>query len=204
MPRALGQIDRRKHEAILDAASQVLAERGLNAPLEEVARRAGVSKQTVYNHYGSKTALVRTLVERRRNLLTASLADPGSGDSPETALRGYARALLEALVTRGSVNLIRLAVSGAADMPEFARTIFEAGSEAMQARLASFLKAETEGGRLAVEDEVEAAELFMGMIRGNLMLRLLIGFDVGMSAEDLDRRAAACARTFMAAYQPKA
>src|SRR5579875_705265 len=152
MPRALGQIDRRKHEAILDAASEVLAERGLNAPLEEVARRAGVSKQTVYNHYGSKTARVRTLVERRRNILTAALDEPGAGDSPETALRHYARALLEALIAQGSVNLIRLAVSGAADMPEFARTIFEAGSEAMQARLAHYLKAETEAGRLSVDD----------------------------------------------------
>ena len=201
MPRALGQIDRRKNEAILDAAAEVLAERGLSAPLEEVARRAGVSKQTVYNHYGSKTALVRTLVERRRSLLTASLDEAGTGDSPEAALRGYARALLQALVAPGSVNLIRLAVGGANDMPEFARTIFEAGSEAMQARLAAFLQAENDAGRLRVDNPEEAAELFMGMIRGNLMLKLLIGLDVSMSAEDLDRRAEACASSFMRAYR---
>jgi len=67
MPRALGQIDVRKSEAIVEAAFAVLAERGLSAPLEEVARRANVSKQTVYNHYGSKTQLIRTLIERRRD-----------------------------------------------------------------------------------------------------------------------------------------
>ena len=33
MPRALGQIDVRKSEAILDAASEVMAERGLGATM---------------------------------------------------------------------------------------------------------------------------------------------------------------------------
>ncbi|MET0293380.1 MAG: helix-turn-helix domain-containing protein, partial [Phenylobacterium sp.] len=50
MPRLAGQIDVAKTEAILDAAAEVLAERGFSAPIEEIARRAGVAKQTVYNH----------------------------------------------------------------------------------------------------------------------------------------------------------
>jgi TetR/AcrR family transcriptional repressor of mexJK operon len=65
MPRLVGQIDLAKTEAILDAASEVLGERGLAAPMEAIARRAGVSKQTVYNHYGSKAELIRALVDRR-------------------------------------------------------------------------------------------------------------------------------------------
>ena len=62
MPRAAGQIDAAKTEAILDAAYEVLAERGLSAPMGEIARRAGVSKQTVYNRYSCKGEIVRALV----------------------------------------------------------------------------------------------------------------------------------------------
>ena len=40
MPRAPGQIDLAKTEAILDAAAQVFGERGLAASMEEIARRA--------------------------------------------------------------------------------------------------------------------------------------------------------------------
>ena len=47
MPRLAGQIDVAKNEAILDAAVEVLAERGLSAPIEAIARRASVSKQTI-------------------------------------------------------------------------------------------------------------------------------------------------------------
>ena len=54
MPRVAGQIDVAKNEAILDAAVAAMGERGLAVSLEEVARRAGDSKQTIYNHYGSK------------------------------------------------------------------------------------------------------------------------------------------------------
>ena len=43
MARLTGQIDLAKTEAILDAAAEVLAERGLAAPIEEIARRARVS-----------------------------------------------------------------------------------------------------------------------------------------------------------------
>ena len=59
MARALGQIDVAKSQAILDAAAEVMAERGVQAPVDEIARRAGVSKQTIYNHYGSTAEMVR-------------------------------------------------------------------------------------------------------------------------------------------------
>ena len=65
MPRAVGQIDLAKTEAILDAAAEVFGERGTAASMEEIARRACVSKQTIYNHFGSKPELIRALVDRR-------------------------------------------------------------------------------------------------------------------------------------------
>src|ERR1700749_3598230 len=95
MPRLAGQIDRTKNEAILEAASVVLFERGLAAPLDEVARRAGVSKQTIYNHYGSKADLIAALIERRVTQATAPLEAPLAEAFPQQALAGYARALLQ-------------------------------------------------------------------------------------------------------------
>jgi hypothetical protein len=80
MPRIPGQIDVAKTEAILDAAVEVIGERGLSAPMEEIARRAGVSKQTVYNHYGSKAELVRALMARRVAQITAPLREPSAVD----------------------------------------------------------------------------------------------------------------------------
>jgi len=51
-------------EGILNAARELLESRGFHgAGLEEVARAAGVSRQAVYLHFGSKTGLLLALVE---------------------------------------------------------------------------------------------------------------------------------------------
>ena len=95
MPRLAGQVDRAKAEAMLVAAGQVIGERGFSAPVEAIARRAGVSKQTLYNHYGGKAGLIRALIRRRVDAMTAPLADDQAGPRPLAALTAFAHGLLE-------------------------------------------------------------------------------------------------------------
>ncbi|MGH3091039.1 MAG: TetR/AcrR family transcriptional regulator [Gaiellaceae bacterium] len=49
--------------AILDAAIEVLSERS-DASMEDIARVAGVARQTVYAHYASREALLRAVQDR--------------------------------------------------------------------------------------------------------------------------------------------
>ncbi len=52
-------------EALLDAATELLPERGYAAlRMADVATRAGVSRQTVYNEFGNKAALAQAVVLR--------------------------------------------------------------------------------------------------------------------------------------------
>lgn len=60
--------------AILSAARQLVAEAGLEASVGKVAERAGVSRITVYNQFGSKARLLEAL---------AAHAGPGSPPMPE-------------------------------------------------------------------------------------------------------------------------
>ena len=200
MPRAAGQIDAAKTEAILDAAYEVLAERGLSAPMGEIARRAGVSKQTVYNRYSCKGEIVRALVERRVDSMTAPLRLADADGYPEEALTAYARILLEA-ITR-TYSLLRLTMQSAGEMPELARVVFETGPVRSRREVANFLEAETKAGRLAVDDALQAAEFFAGMVIGQRQTRSLLGLDTPMSAEEIDEVARAAAARFLRAYAP--
>jgi len=56
---------RRNRELVLAAAESVLSELGLRAPIEEVARRAGVGVGTVCRHFATKRALVEAVLEAR-------------------------------------------------------------------------------------------------------------------------------------------
>ena len=202
MPRVPGQIDVAKTEAILDAAVEVIGERGLAAPMEAIARRAGVSKQTVYNHYGSKADLMRALMNRRVEAITASLREPGAVDNPAEALEAYARSVLETVITTKSYSMMRVIILGSGEMPDVAREVYEAGPLSARRQLAAFLKTETELGRLKVEDFDQAAEFFSGMVMGHSQLRSLLRLPSEKPPDEYGRLAREAAVRFMKAYAP--
>ena len=200
MPRLAGQIDVSKNEAILDAALEVMGERGLSTSLEEVARRAGVSKQTIYNQFGSKADLVRAMSERRVHEITAALTAPETAENPAEALAGFARALLQAVYWNKGSSVFRAAILHAHDMPDIARAMWEAGPKASRARLAGFLALETAAGRLSCPDPQEAAEFFGGMVSGTCQTAMLLRIDLNLDDARIDHIAREAAMRFLRAY----
>jgi AcrR family transcriptional regulator len=61
----------RNHELLVEAARELFMEQGVDAPLEEVARRAGLGIGTLYRHFATRDALVEAIVERRMGELLA-------------------------------------------------------------------------------------------------------------------------------------
>ena len=61
-------------DKLLDAASALFYEDGINATgVDDVARAAGVSKPTLYAHFGSKAELVAAVLEHRHTARAAEL-----------------------------------------------------------------------------------------------------------------------------------
>ena len=84
------------HTAILDAALDVLARVGIaKLALEDVASTAGVSRQTVYRHFGSRDGLLSAVIVREEEALLASVDEATDGvQDVEVAVRvGLAAAL---------------------------------------------------------------------------------------------------------------
>jgi AcrR family transcriptional regulator len=90
---------RRSVEAILDAAVATLGERP-GASIEEIARAAGLSRQTVYAHYPSREALIRAVQER-------SLSEAVEAMDAAELHAGPAVAALDRLVRAGWQTLER-------------------------------------------------------------------------------------------------
>ena len=202
MARVVGQIDLSKSEAILDAAVEVLAERGVTAPMEDIARRACVSKQTIYNHYGSKAELMRAVTARRAHEIVATLEAPDAAEHPAEALAVFGRQMLISITAPKSAAFMRMAMMGALEMPEVAAAIYDAGPRTTRSRLAEFLALETNAGRLACPDAAQAAEFFAGMVLGSYQTAALLGVDRGLDEAAMGRIADEAAARFMRAYAP--
>jgi len=85
----------RNRALILDAARAAFADGGLDVGVEEIARRAGVGKGTLYRRFPTKEALVRAifddiLVEFER-LAAAAGEDPDPSEAFAAFLEGAAR-----------------------------------------------------------------------------------------------------------------
>jgi AcrR family transcriptional regulator len=74
----------RNRELLLTAAADEFAERGLDASVADIARRAGVGKGTVFRHFATKDDLLAAIVLDRIDALNAvgerllDAADPGA------------------------------------------------------------------------------------------------------------------------------
>ncbi|WP_457031110.1 TetR/AcrR family transcriptional regulator [Kitasatospora sp. P5_F3] len=81
---------RRNLESVLRAARQVFGELGYGAPMEEVARRAGVGVGTVYRRFPSKEVLVQRIAAEEVAWLTAQAKESlYGGTGPWDSLAGY-------------------------------------------------------------------------------------------------------------------
>ncbi|HLG68504.1 MAG TPA: helix-turn-helix domain-containing protein [Acidimicrobiales bacterium] len=86
---------RRNHERLLSAATQSLEERGAEASLEDIARRAGVGIGTLYRHFPTRDALLEAVFRRNVDQLCAGGRQLLETLPPEEALATWMRRLVE-------------------------------------------------------------------------------------------------------------
>src|SRR5258705_2057994 len=84
-PRAVRQAERR--QAILDAALEEFAGRGFEATrLDDVARRAGIAKGTIYLYFRDKESLFQELVRTMLSPVVGTLLEPRIAELPVRAV----------------------------------------------------------------------------------------------------------------------
>jgi AcrR family transcriptional regulator len=94
---------RRNRDAVLAAARKVFAEQGLGAPLDAVARRAGVGRATLYRRFPTREDLVRAIFDDNLAELARIAAE---ASDPSDAYLDTLLATVEMLVEdRGFVDL---------------------------------------------------------------------------------------------------
>jgi AcrR family transcriptional regulator len=86
---------RRNHERLVETAREVFAERGVDASLEEIARRAGVGIGTLYRHFATRDVLVEAVFERRLGDFVAAAKAAAEELDAWPALVGFVEQTLE-------------------------------------------------------------------------------------------------------------
>jgi AcrR family transcriptional regulator len=172
-----------RRAAILRAAKEVFLEEGYElASMDRIAERAGTTKRTVYDRFGSKEALFGTMVEHACANFVGQL--PGPDDlaaDPRQGLRDAAARGVALMTSPGCVRLIRIVAGEAERRPQFAaalRAAFDGG----QAKLEAYLAACVAAGTLKPHDTALTARLFSDAVSHAASHRALFGEPAGAAA----------------------
>jgi TetR/AcrR family transcriptional repressor of mexJK operon len=193
-----------KGQAIIEAAARVFLDRGYGAAsMDAIAVEAGVSKQTVYSHFGAKDALFGAIVEGKCNELLASVSlPPVTGQDHGEALRQIATRFLDTVLASPSMALFRVVVAESSRFPELADVFYRAGPAVAIDNLAAYLEELDEKGALKIADATSSARLFYAMLRGDLYLRRLLGLASEPAAGEIDAVVDEVISAFLKAHAP--
>jgi AcrR family transcriptional regulator len=196
----------RKRAAILDAATTVFLAGGyLGANVDEIASVSGVSKQTVYKHFGSKEALFVEIVTN----VTSSAADRVLNDMREFEKDGdvtrylldHAFRQLTVVLTPRTMQLRRLVIGEVSRFPDLARALYERGPHRALDTMAGMFEGLGRRGVLTIDDPKTAASHFNWLVMAEPLNRaMLLGDKAIPKPAELRRHAEAGVRVFLAAY----
>jgi TetR/AcrR family transcriptional repressor of mexJK operon len=170
-----------KRYAILDAARGVFLEVGYGAAsMDSIAAEASVSKQTLYNHFGSKKELFAAIVrDGCEHFIGSALGFDPRNDSrdPRAVLMRLAQRYLDTMLSEEALALRRTIVAESRRFPELGAVFYHAGPAVAARRLADYLAEQSRRGVLKVDHPDIAAEQFFTMLRGHLQLRALLAIE---------------------------
>ena len=184
-----GSRSEQKHDAIVTGALEVFLDKGfVGASVDDVAARSGVSKQTVYKHFGDKERLfievVSSTIDKFGEPFFHVSINLKSGSELEQTLRGLARTLLESVMEPQILRLRRLVISEVMRFPDLGRHYFEKGPRRGTETLAEIFKDFSESGLLKKCDSEHAATQFTWLVMSIPVNRVMILGEPAMPSND--------------------
>lgn len=141
----------RNREKLLDAAVSVFAEQGSDAPLDAVAKRAGVGIGTLYRHFPTRDALVEAAYRAEVTHLADAAPELLADHPPDEALALWLDRFVEYAAAKQGMKAALHAMSAT-------RENFFAGTKVqLTDALRTLLDAAHEAG--TIRDDVEPADI---------------------------------------------
>lgn len=187
------------HQRLIQAATESFMEVGYRASIDRIAKRAGVARQTVYNHFPSKEYLFSEVVNIIVNNILVSL-DDGDGDIRQRLTR-FAMVLRKRVMNDEGIAIFRTLVAEMPRFPALGQVFFDKGPGQTVRRLADFIARAMNDGTLRRDEPLFAAEMLLSMLEGFDRTRRLFG-EPEFAGDHEQERVAVIVDCFLRAYAP--
>lgn len=196
-----------KRDLIITAAADAICRHGINgACIDDIAERARVSRQTVYNHYRDRNALFGAVIEDVMARANASVFEllgrfPETGDNLEADIAGFLVDLSRNCLLNKDGRFLRKLVQTEGDRyPELFDTWRKHGPLKLVSAVGACLARLAAKGVLEIDDFDVAARQLLALGQADIQMQVLLG-EIPSDAE-LESAARNATRTFLRAYAP--
>jgi AcrR family transcriptional regulator len=195
--------DNAKRRQIMDGAREVFLAQGFDAAsMGEIARKAGVSKGTLYVYFDSKEQLFEAIAHEACAAQAEGVFsfDPDDHDV-EAVLTRLGRSFVKFFCRPGAMSPLRTVIGISERMPEIGRKFYETGPAKGAAAFRRYLESQVAAGNLMIEDCEVAAAQFLDSCHATILRSLLFNAGDAPADESINHVVGIAVRTFLAAYR---
>lgn len=187
-------------QRLIRAAAEAFMEEGYRASIDRIAARAGVARQTVYNHFPSKDELFGEVAHAAAGAILVSL--DGDGINLRERLLRFGAAVRQRIIGDEGLAMFRILSAEVPRFPVLGKAYFDKGPGQVVLWLADFLGRAMNDGLLRRDEPLFAAEMLLAMLECFDRTRRLFGAALRPAAEERER-IARIIDNFLRAYAPE-
>ncbi len=196
-PKDLG-----KRAAILNVAKRLFVQHGFDGvSMDQIATEAGVSKLTVYSHFGDKDSLFSAAVRAKcEEQMPAALFLAELEGNLYEQLTIIARAFFALVTSDEAIAMHRMMTMPGTGDSHVRELFWQAGPRQTKDFFAEFLRARVARGELDVPEIDRATSQFFCLLKGDIHAQMMCGLCCTPSPDEVERHVEGTVDLFLRAY----
>ncbi|PJG67921.1 TetR/AcrR family transcriptional regulator [Acinetobacter seifertii] len=189
---------------LIAAARELFLEQGLEVRLEAIATKAGTNRQTLYNHFPTKTALLIEVFDHLKAEMEAPFIEHhvDSNKRLDQRLFDIGHAVQTHFYNDDAIRLQRLLIIALVEMKEILPKIQNRTQGNIKRSLSHILETANNAGLIQVKHPDEAAKAFLGAVMGYSYPATMLG-DALPTSQELKKLNQEVCSMFLKAWQYK-
>lgn len=188
-----------RRQAMLDAATELFLENGFeHTSLSDIVSRSKGSRSTLYEQFGSKEGLLRTMIEQVTGRVWEAFreGDIATASRVEDALIDLGISFFRAALAPDAIACFRIIAAEGRRIPEIAELFFERGPRTIERLLAERFQESLET-RDGTGTPHEMARVFLGAVLGTIHAHHVLGLTPVYGDAEIEAQARVAVRIFL-------